>query len=46
MPFDVIDRIVVNPLAFRECEELRTKAKIYRRALCSSWQIIYRIRNE
>ncbi len=44
--FDVIDRIAANPLAFRECEELPTKAKIYRRALCFSWHIIYRIKAE
>src|ERR1700748_1353730 len=44
--FKVIDRIAANPLAFRECEELPTKARIYRRALCYSWQIIYRIKTE
>ena len=34
--FEVIDRIAANPLAFRECEELPTRTKIYRRAVCYS----------
>ena len=42
--FEVIDRIAANPLVFRECEELPTKTKIYRRAVCYSWLIIYRIK--
>jgi plasmid stabilization system protein ParE len=41
--FATIDRISRNPLAFKECEELPTKAKMYRRATCFSWLIIYRI---
>jgi len=43
--YKVIDRIARNPFAFRECEELSTKTKMYRRALCYSWRIIYRINN-
>ena len=42
--YETIDRIELNPLAFKECEELPTKAKIYRRAVCLSWLIIYRIK--
>jgi len=41
--FATIDRIGKNPLAFKECEELATKSKMYRRALCYSWVIIYKI---
>ncbi len=44
--FDVIDRITRNPLAFRECEELPTKTRMYRRAVFYSWLIIYRIKGE
>jgi plasmid stabilization system protein ParE len=40
---ETIDRISANPFAFRECEELATKTKIYRRAVCHSWSIIYKI---
>ncbi len=42
--FKTIDRIAINPSAFRECEELPTKTKMYRRAVCYSWLIIYRIK--
>lgn len=41
--YDTIDRIQLHPLAFRECEELVTKGKIYRRAHCFSWSIIYKV---
>lgn len=41
--FETIDRIEQNPLAFRECEEIPTKTKIYRKAVCMSWNIIYKI---
>ena len=41
--FEMIDRIVENPFAYRECEELATKSKMYRRAVCFSWLIIYKI---
>jgi plasmid stabilization system protein ParE len=41
--FRTIDRIGASPLAFRECSELQTKSKMYRRAVCLSWQIIYKV---
>jgi plasmid stabilization system protein ParE len=34
--FDTIDKIALNPFAFRECEEIPTKNKIYRKAVCKS----------
>ncbi len=43
--FETIDRIGKNPLAFRECEKIRTKNKIYRKAVCMSWNIIYKIKS-
>jgi plasmid stabilization system protein ParE len=42
--FETIDRIEQNPLAFRECEEIPTKTKIYRKAVCMSWNLIYKIK--
>jgi plasmid stabilization system protein ParE len=42
--FETIDRIGQNPFAFRECEEIPTKNKIYRKAVCLSWLIIYKIK--
>ncbi|MEI8279018.1 MAG: type II toxin-antitoxin system RelE/ParE family toxin [Bacteroidota bacterium] len=41
--FDTIERISLHPFAFRECEELATKVKKYRRAVCLTWLIIYKI---
>ena len=43
--FETIDRIEQNPLIFRECEEIPTKTKIYRKAVCMSWLIIYKIKD-
>ena len=41
-----IDRIKKNPTAFRECEEILTSNKIYRKAICLSWLIVFRIKHE
>jgi len=41
--YDTIDRIERYPLAFKECEEISTKSKMYRRAICLSWLVIYKI---
>jgi len=43
--FETIKRIEQNPLAFRECEEIRTKTKIYRKAVCLSWTLIFKIKD-
>lgn len=40
------DRIEKNPFSFRECDEISTANKIYRKAICLSWQIIYKIKPE
>jgi plasmid stabilization system protein ParE len=42
--FETIDRISLNPFSFRECEEIPTNTKIYRRALCYQWPVIYRVK--
>lgn len=41
--FETISRIELHPYAFKECELMRTKTKIYRQAVCLSWNIIYRV---
>lgn len=41
--FAAIERIGNNPFVYKECEQLATKAKIYRQAVCLSWLIIYKI---
>ena len=41
--FETFDKIEKNPLSYRECEEIQTKSKIYRKAVCMSWLIIYKV---
>ncbi|HWZ22673.1 MAG TPA: type II toxin-antitoxin system RelE/ParE family toxin [Cytophagaceae bacterium] len=43
--FSKINRIGKRPFAFKECEELPTKSKMYRKAVCYSWHIVYRVSN-
>ncbi|TKG91522.1 type II toxin-antitoxin system RelE/ParE family toxin [Puteibacter caeruleilacunae] len=43
--FEIIEKIEQNPLGFRECEEIPTVGKIYRKAVCMSWLIIYKIKD-
>jgi plasmid stabilization system protein ParE len=42
--FETIERIKRNPLAFRACEEIPTKTKMYRKAVCMSWLIIFKVK--
>ena len=41
---ETIERISQNPLIFKECEAIPTKTKIYRKAICMSWYIIFKIK--
>jgi hypothetical protein len=41
--WQVIYKIEVSPFSFKECEEIPTNTKMYRRAVCLSWLIIYKI---
>lgn len=43
--FKAIDQIAKNPMAFPECQELPTKNKIYRKAICLSWLIIFKVKS-
>ena len=43
--FETLSRIEKNPLAFRECEVIPTKTKIYRKAVCMSWNIIFKVKS-
>lgn len=40
---NTIAKISENPFAYKECEQLQTKMKFYRQAVCLSWLIIYKI---
>lgn len=42
--FEIIDHIGQYPFAYREWEEIPTRNKIYRKAVCLSWLIIYKIK--
>jgi plasmid stabilization system protein ParE len=44
--FETIERIKKNPFAFREREEIPTSTKIYRKAVSSSWLIIFKIKRD
>lgn len=40
---ETINKIEQNPFTFKECEGMPTKTKMYRKAVCLSWLIIYKI---
>jgi len=42
---ETIHRIEQHPYSFKECDLLPTKSKTYRKAVCKSWNIIYKITN-
>ncbi len=42
--FKTIDRIHFNPTYFPECQDIPTTNKIYRKAICLTWLIIYKIK--
>lgn len=41
--FEKFDIIKENPFAYKECEEIPTRNKLYRKAICFSWHIIYKV---
>ena len=43
MIFETIDKIELNPLVFQTCEQLPNKSNNYRRAICSSWTIVFKV---
>lgn len=42
---ETIDKIADNPFAYKECEQISTKTKMYRQIVCLSWLIIYKVTN-
>ena len=42
--FNILDRIQKNPKAYKECNLIPTKSKMYRQTKCLSWYIIYKIK--
>lgn len=43
--YEKFERIAKNPFAFKACEAIPTKSKMYRQAICKSWLIIYKVVN-
>ena len=43
---DTVNRIQRNPLAFKEIEELKTVSKMYRRAVCAPWLIVFKVHGD
>ena len=41
-----IQRVAKTPTAFKEVAELSTVSKMYRRAVCFSWSVVFRIKND
>jgi hypothetical protein len=41
--FGTIEKIRKNPFAYKEYGAIPTKTKMYHRAVCMSWLIIYKI---
>jgi len=41
--FDTIEKIRKDPCAYKVCDAIPAKTKIYRQAVCMSWLIIYKI---
>ena len=41
--WETINKIEQNPFVYKGCEEIPTKTKMYRKATCISWLIIYKI---
>lgn len=39
-----MNKIILNPTIYAECENIQTKSKIYREAVYKTWQIIFKLK--
>ena len=39
-----MNKIIMNPTIYAECENIPTKSKIYREAVYKTWQIIFKLK--
>jgi plasmid stabilization system protein ParE len=39
-----MNKIILNPTIYAECENIPTKSKIYREAVYKTWQIIFKLK--
>jgi plasmid stabilization system protein ParE len=42
---DTMNKIILNPTIYSECENIPTKAKIYREAVYKTWQIVFKLKD-
>ncbi len=41
---DTMNKIILNPTIYSECENIPTKSKIYREAVYKTWQIVFKLK--
>jgi plasmid stabilization system protein ParE len=39
-----MNKIILNPTIYAECENIPTKSKIYREAVYKTWQIVFKLK--
>jgi hypothetical protein len=39
-----MNKIILNPTIYAECENIPNKSKIYREALYKTWQIVFKLK--
>ena len=39
-----MNKIILNPTIYSECENIPTKSKIYREAVYKTWQIVFKLK--
>ncbi|WP_310379419.1 type II toxin-antitoxin system RelE/ParE family toxin [Flavobacterium sp.] len=42
---DTMNKIILNPTIYAECENIPTKSKIYREAVYKTWQIVFKLKD-
>jgi plasmid stabilization system protein ParE len=43
---DTMNKIILNPIIYVECENIPTKSKIYREAGYKSWLIVFKLKGD
>lgn len=43
---ETMDKIILNPTIYAECENIPTKTKIYREAVYKTWQIVFKLKGK
>jgi plasmid stabilization system protein ParE len=40
-----LEQVILNPVGYKECPELKTKSISFRQAICYHWLILFKIEN-